>query len=194
MGDPGQCHFDGTRWMNLRWRDILGALRPVRSPRRVPEESRFRLGKEGAGQNDPSNTDTGVVNLGSGAAPRRTIQEHRAKAFMGYKQHCTCWQSPFGLGAKRAVFVGTGPAGLVCLQASRTGGCDYRAVDGPSGRMSRRIRGVDGVIPAGLCRGEQGLPFVQREVFMDMVWVWMTGGSDPAALGVRTRWLYISWG
>lgn len=88
---------------------------------------------------------------------------------MGYKQRCTCWRRPLGLGAKRAVFVGTGPAGLVCLQASRTGGCDCRAVDGPSGRMSRRARGVDGVILARLCRGEQGLPFVQREVSMDMV-------------------------
>ena len=44
MGDPGQYHFDGG---DLRWWDIFGAHRPLRSPRRVPEQARFRTGKHG---------------------------------------------------------------------------------------------------------------------------------------------------
>lgn len=63
----------------LRWRDIFGAHRPVRSPRRVPDEARFRLGKHGASQKYHSGNDTSAVNSGSGAAQCKTLQEQRVK-------------------------------------------------------------------------------------------------------------------
>lgn len=79
MGDPGQCHFDSTRWVNCD-----GGIFLVRSGQWdlhavFLRRQGFGWANTGASQKYPSGNDTSAVNLGSGAAQCKTFQEQRAK-------------------------------------------------------------------------------------------------------------------
>lgn len=95
----------------------------------------------GSSKKCPSGNDTGAVTLGSGAAWCKTSPEHTAN-FMSYKQRYTsCQENLGGLGIEQTVSLKSGPVWLVCLQASRTGGCDCRAADVPSVRVGEANTG-----------------------------------------------------